>query len=108
MRKKWMLRIQCLVLVLGMLLAGQALAAPEGATVWGYTEGLAQCELNGKWGFVDAQKKVVVPLQYDSVVSFSLGLAAVNLNGKLGVLRQAGTHLIQQEYGTMLNQACWP
>ncbi len=106
MRKKWMLRIQCLVLVLGMLLAGQALAAPEGATVWGYTEGLAQCELNGKWGFVDAQKKVVVPLQYDSVVSFSLGLAAVNLNGKLGVIRQDGTYLIQPEYGTLLNLDC--
>ena len=26
-----------------------ASAAPEGATVWGYSEGLAQCELAGKW-----------------------------------------------------------
>ena len=34
---------------------------------------------------MDAQKKVVIPLKYNSVVSFSLGLAAVNLDGKLGV-----------------------
>ena len=27
-----------------------ASAAPEGATVWGYGEGLAQCELAGKSG----------------------------------------------------------
>ena len=106
MKKKSMLRLPCLLLALCLMLGGQAMAAPEGAMVWGYTEGLAQCELNGKWGFVDAQKKVVVPLQYDSVVSFSLGLAAVNLNGKLGVIRQDGTYLIQPEYGTLLNLDC--
>ena len=57
-----------------------ASAAPEGATVWGYSEGLAQCELAGKWGYVDAGRNVVIPLQYDSIVSFQLGIAAVNLN----------------------------
>lgn len=61
-----------------------ASAAPEGAAVWGYSEGLAQCELAGKWGYVDAGRNVVIPLQYDSIVSFQLGIAAVNLNGKLG------------------------
>ena len=53
-----------------------ASAAPEGATVWGYSEGLAQCELAGKWGYVDAGRNVVIPLQYDSIVSFQLGIAA--------------------------------
>ena len=106
MKKKRMLRLPCLLLALCLMLGGQALAAPEGAVVWGYSEGLAQCEYNGKWGFVDAQKKVVVPLQYDSVVSFSLGLAAVNLNGKLGVIRPDGTYLIQPEYGTLLPLDC--
>ena len=50
MKKKRMLRLPCLLLALCLLLGGQALAAPEGATVWGYSEGLAQCEYNGKWG----------------------------------------------------------
>ena len=106
MRKKRMYRVAGLLLALCLLLGGQALAAPAGAVVWGYSEGLAQCELNGKWGFVDTQKKVVIPLQYDSVVSFSLGVAAVNLNGKLGVIRQDGTYLIQPEYGTLLPLDC--
>ena len=78
-----------------------ASAAPEGATVWGYSEGLAQCELAGKWGYVDAGRNVVIPLQYDSIVSFQLGIAAVNLNGKLGVIRQDGRYLIQPEYDTL-------
>ena len=106
MRNRGFIRLTGLLLALSLLLGGQAAAAPEGATVWGYTEGLAQCELNGKWGFVDARKQVVVPLQYDSVVSFSLGLAAVNLGGRLGVIRQDGTYLIQPEYGTLLSLDC--
>ena len=68
-----------------------ASAAPEGATVWGYSEGLAQCELAGKWGYVDAGRNVVIPLQYDSIVSFQLGIAAVNLNGKLGISSSRST-----------------
>ena len=56
-----------LACLLAMLLwAGQMLpatAAPDGATVWGYSEGMAQCELDGKWGFVDAGRNVVIPLQ---------------------------------------------
>ena len=106
MKKKRMLRLPCLLLALCLLLGGQALAAPEGAVVWGYSEGLAQCEYNGKWGFVDAQKRVVIPLKYNSVVSFSMGLAAVNLDGKLGVIRPDGTYLIQPEYGTLLPLDC--
>ena len=88
------------------LLALPAAAAPAGATVWGYSEGLAQCELNGKWGFVDVNRDVVIPLQYDSVVSFQLGIAAVNLNGKLGVIRQDGAYLIQPEYDTLMPIDC--
>ena len=106
MKKKRTLRLPCLLLALCLLLGGQALAAPEGAVVWGYSEGLAQCEYNGKWGFVDAQKRVVIPLKYNSVVSFSMGLAAVNLDGKLGVIRPDGTYLIQPEYGTLLPLDC--
>ena len=68
--------------------------------------GLAQCELAGKWGYVDAGRNVVIPLQYDSIVSFQLGIAAVNLNGKLGVIRQDGRYLIQPEYDTLLPIDC--
>ena len=95
-----------LALLLCLVLAGRCMGAPAGATVWGYSEGLAQCELDGKWGFVDGNKAVVIPLQYASVVSFSLGMAAVNLDGKLGVIRQDGTYLIQPEYDTLMPINC--
>ena len=41
-----------------------------------------------------------------SIVSFQLGIAAVNLNGKLGVIRQDGRYLIQPEYDTLLPIDC--
>lgn len=99
-------RLLAAALVVCLTLAGTALAAPSGATVWGYSEGLAQCELNGKWGYVNGKKEVVIPLQYDSIVSFSLGVAAVNLGGKLGVIRQDGAYLIQPEYDTLMPIDC--
>ena len=71
-------------------------------TVHGYSEGLAQAEEDGKWGFAGSGGELVIPLQYRSVVSFSLGMAAVNLNGKLGVIRPDGQYLIQPEYDTLM------
>lgn len=89
------------------LLAQSALAAvPAGATVWGFSEGLALCELEGKWGYVDGARNVAIPIQYDSAVSFSLGIAAVNLGGKLGVIRQDGAYLIRPEYDTLMPIDC--
>ena len=88
------------------LLAGSARAAPEGATVWGYSEGLALCEHRGKWGYVNGSRSVAVPIQYDSAVSFSLGFAAVNLGGRLGVIRQDGAYLIQPEYDSLMPIDC--
>ena len=104
--KKLWLRSWAAVRALCLLLGGPALAAPAGSTVWGYSEGLAQCELNGKWGYVNGDREVVIPLQYNSIVSFSLGVAAVNLNGKLGVIRQDGAYLIQPEYDTLMPINC--
>ena len=99
-------RFGLLALLLCVVLTSTALAAPAGSTVWGYSEGLAQCELNGKWGYVDGSRNVVIPLQYNSIVSFSLGVAAVNLNGKLGVIRQDGAYLIPPEYDPLMPLNC--
>ena len=104
--KRTCIRALAAALALSLTLAGAALAAPEGATVWGYSEGLAQCELDGKWGYVNGDRQVVIPLQYDSIVSFQLGVAAVNLGGKLGVIRQDGAYLIPPAYDTLLPINC--
>ena len=105
-RKRTWFRTLAAALALSLTLGSAALAAPEGATVWGYSEGLAQCELDGKWGYVNGDRQVVIPLQYDSIVSFQLGVAAVNLGGKLGVIRQDGTYLIPPEYDTLMPINC--
>ncbi len=105
--KKLLLRSLALLLGAALLLGGGALAAPpEGTTVWGFSEGMALCELDGKWGYVDGSRSVSIPIQYDSAVSFSLGFAAVNLGGKLGVIRPDGTYLIRPEYDTLMPIDC--
>lgn len=75
---------------------------PEPITIHEYGEGFAQAEQGGKWGFAGGDGSVVIPIQYDSVVSFELGMARVNLNGKLGVIRPDGKYLIQPEYDTLI------
>ena len=97
---KFRTRLTALAVCLCLLVS--ALPGARALTIYGYSEGLAQAEENGRWGFANAAGQVVIPLQYDSVVSFSLGMAAVNLHGKLGVIRPDGTYLIPPEYDTLM------
>ena len=91
-----------LCLLLSSLPGAGAVEAARSYTVYGYSEGYAQAEEDGKWGFADGSGAIAIPLQYDSVVSFSLGMAAVNLKGKMGVIRPDGRYLIQPEYDSLL------
>lgn len=79
-----------------------AVPAAQAYTVYGYSEGMAQAEEDGKWGFAGSGGDIVIPIQYRSVVSFSLGVAAVNLDGKLGVIRPDGEYLVKPEYDTLM------
>ena len=88
-----------LLLVLALTLSA-ALAAP---TVYGYQEGLAKASENGLWGFADATGKVVIPIQYQSVLDFTLGTALVRYNNKMGLIRQDGAYLLQPAYDTLEN-----
>lgn len=91
--------LAALVLALSMTLSC-ALAAP---TIHGYQEGLAKASENGLWGFADSSGKVVIPIQYQSVLDFTLGTALVRINNKMGLIRQDGTYLLQPEYDTLEN-----
>ena len=86
-------RLAALVLCTGLMLS--CLPDAGALQIHGYSEGLAQAEEDGKWGFAGGDGGVAIPLQYDSVVSFALGMAAVNQGGKLGVIRPDGQYLIQ-------------
>ncbi len=50
----------------------------------GFTEGLAMVGKNGKYGFINKQGKLIIPMQYDFTLSFfSEGLASVKKMGNL-------------------------
>lgn len=96
------IRTACASVLLCALLVPLAQAAPEGTIIWGYQEGLAKAQSpDGKFGFANARREIVIPMQYTSVLDFSLGLSQVQLGNRLGVIRQDGTYLIQPEYGSL-------
>lgn len=76
--------------------------SPPPITIHGYNEGFAQAEQEGKWGFANTEGSIVIPIQYDSVLPFTLGVAAVDLGGKFGVIRPDGSYLLQPEYDSLL------
>ena len=92
-------RLAALALSLSLTLSS-ALAAP---VIHGYQEGLAKASENGLWGFADATGRVVVPIQYQSVLDFTLGTALVRSNNKMGLIRQDGVQMLRPEYDTLEN-----
>lgn len=92
-------RLVCLCLSLALLLP-VASAAP---IIYGYQEGLAQATENGRWGFANPAGEMVIPIQYQSVLNFTLGTALVRSEGKMGLIRQDGTYLLPPKYDTLEN-----
>ena len=91
--KRPSLRAQALALLLTAVLTSAALAAPQ---IWGYQEGLAKAAEGGLWGFANVAGEIVIPIQYQSVMDFSLGVARVQKNNKLGLIRPDGAYLIPE------------
>ena len=54
--------------------------------VGNFFEGLACVNLNGKWGFINPQNQIVIPVIYDEVDDFYDGLAGVKFKGISGVI----------------------
>ena len=107
MKKKTVRRALALLLCLCLLcVSAGAVTLSDGTVVWGYSEGLALAEKDGKWGYANSAREIVIPIQFDSAVSFSMGIAAVSKNGKLGVIRQDGTYLIEPEYDYLMPVDC--
>jgi hypothetical protein len=57
-------------------------------------EGYASVSKNDKWGFINTAGKVVIPLNYDQVNSFSEGLVQVKKKGKNGFINTSGQEVI--------------
>lgn len=54
--------------------------------------------INGLWGFVDKDGKIVIEPQYQEAKSFSNGLAAVKINGKWGYIDESGELVIEASF----------
>lgn len=98
-----MKRSVCLRGVLVLALAAALLSGPpaQALTIWGYSEGLALAQQGELYGYADPSGRIVIPVQYDTALSFSLGMTKVGRDGRLGVIRQDGRYLIEMEYGTL-------
>ena len=55
-----------------------------------YSEGLAAFESDGKWGFLDANQKVIIPAIYEETRDFKEGAAIVKNEGKWGAVNRSG------------------
>ena len=66
-----------------------------------FNEGLAAVKKDGKWGFIDKNGQVAIPIQldFDEVDIFHEGLAAVEKDGKCGYIDKSGKVVIPiQDY----------
>ncbi len=63
-----------------------------------FYEGLAMIEDNGKVGFIDLVRRVIIPLKYDYAEPFIDGLALVCLEDKYGFIDRTGQEIIPLKY----------
>lgn len=79
--------------------SGHRLTAPAFEEAWLFNEGLAGVKVNGKWGFIDRNGKLVIPAKFDAADSFCGGLAVVAVNKgdklKFGFIDKTGKYTVQ-------------
>ena len=61
-------------------------------------EGLSLFKLKDKYGYFDANNKVVIPCEFDNANSFSEGMAAVKKGEKWGFINKSATLLIPYQF----------
>ena len=66
----------------------------ESDSIGEFHDGLAKIKKNGKWGFVNDKKEIIIQIDYDFADDFSEGLAPVKLNGKYGYIDKTGKNII--------------
>ena len=91
--------------LVAVLMSGTAFAAEcVRPAVSGYkkvgclSDGLAQVSKDHKFGFVDADGKVVIPLKFDHAADFKEGLSHAKKGGKKGYIDTQGKTVIPFEY----------
>lgn len=74
---------------------GNTVVSPKYKIISNIFEGLYMCDLNGKWGFLNAVTgKEAIPFVYDYAKPFSGGLALVQKGGKYGMIDKSNKEVI--------------
>lgn len=79
----------------------QAKHSVRKANKYDYTEEHPSCvlvELDGKWGYLDRRKRLIVKPQYENAWPFYEGLAAVQKHGKWGYINRYGKTVIAHKF----------
>ncbi len=62
-----------------------------------FRQGTLECE-RCAWGFIDTLGKIVIPPDYEFVRDYENGTALVKINGKWGMIDEAGGTLLEPEF----------
>lgn len=80
---------------------GQYVVPPQFDTFYGFSEGLAVVEREGKHGYVDKTGKIVIPLKFEGFTwTFSEGLARATLKrgDNIGYIDKIGNYVIPPQF----------
>lgn len=86
--------------------------------VWPAIDGLTKVRKNGRYGFIDADRREVIPLIYEAAWNFREGLARVRKNGgKYGFIDKTGKEVVpiiydsaedfKNGFALVEKNACW-
>jgi hypothetical protein len=63
-----------------------------------FSEGLARVRVAGRWGFIDANGKMLIKPQFDDAKDFDNGLAAVKSRSDWGYIDKTGKMVIEPQF----------
>jgi hypothetical protein len=73
----------------------------EFETIYEFKNGLAKVKSNGKFGFIDVNKVVIIPVVFDEVNDFIDDLAKAKYDSKWGFINNKGDFIIQPLYSNI-------
>jgi len=84
-------------------LAGNIVKQPFMSDFFGYSEGLAAVKIQGKWGFMDENFKIVITPKYTEklIYAFHNGYARFKQNGKVGLIDKTGNVILNAQYAEL-------
>lgn len=63
-----------------------------------FSEGLAAVKINGKWGYIGVDGKIVIDPVFEDASNFEEGLATVRTEGKYGVINKKGKFISKERF----------